>query len=87
MIKVIKFENPTCKPCKEVEKILQAIKTTLDFELVNVDTYTDDGAELAQVYHVMSTPTVVIEKDGVMVDKIISLQAGVEYRERISSFM
>ena len=71
MLKLIKFENPTCQPCKALEPVLTKLKESYDFELVKVDTYTDEGAEMAQNYRVMSTPTVIIEKDGEKVDCII----------------
>jgi thioredoxin 1 len=87
MVKVIKFENPTCVPCKAVEAILTGLKEKMGFNLVHVDTYTDEGAELAQRYRVMSTPTVIIENDKGHLDVIPYVADTREYQERIAVAM
>lgn len=87
MLRILKFENPFCVPCKNIEETLTSLQNSMGFSLEHINTYTDEGAELAQEYSVMSTPTLILEKSGEVVEKIISVKSEKEYREIIGEFM
>lgn len=86
MLKIIKFENPTCQPCKVVGSALDKLRNKYTFELTCVDVYTDEGAELASLYRVMSVPTLVFECDGLRVDRFTDLVTELELESAIQQY-
>ena len=69
MISVVKFESPTCGPCKVVQGTLDRLKdafTGKDVEFVKVDiTAEENGRYSYDLWGVTKVPTVLIVKDGV----------------------
>lgn len=87
MLRVIKFENPNCQPCKTLEPILQELQLKYGFKLQHFDTYTDSGAEAAQQYHVMTTPTVIFLNGTEVLNQIIGLGPKESYEKLIRTLM
>lgn len=68
-IVLVDFYADWCGPCKMLGKVLEDI----DLNVVKINT--DKHTELAQKFGVMSIPTVVIYKDGEVVDKFIGFRS------------
>ena len=68
-MKTIKyFSAAWCGPCKAFKPVMNEIKSEGYYvEFIDIDMLTD----LAQQYNVRSVPTVVIEEDGVEVDRLV----------------
>jgi thioredoxin 1 len=85
MIKVIKFYGEWCGPCKLLNPIFEQVKSTVDgvsFQDVDVDA---DSA-LAIQYKVRGVPTIVIEKDGQEVKRIVGGTTQAALTSTINSF-
>ena len=69
-MKLIKFEQNMCAPCKVLKNYLEnELKVQVD-ETVNLTTDGDSGFELAGMYGVMKTPTLLlIDDNGAVVDR------------------
>jgi thioredoxin 1 len=74
MLKVIDFYADWCGPCKLLAptfaKLAEDFNTPdsqVQIEKVNVD----EARELAEKYGVRGIPTVIFEKDGAVVDKVV----------------
>jgi thioredoxin 1 len=84
MIEIKKFEAPWCGPCKALKPILENVSNkfgnTVNFSYINID----EQFEVAQKYHVRSVPTVVIEKDGVEVNRFVGVQSELAYTNSIN---
>ncbi|MDY6765072.1 MAG: thioredoxin [Halobacteria archaeon] len=67
------FHAEWCGPCKKQDPILEELAEEYSdaFTLEKVDV--DDNPDIAQQYGVRSVPTIVIEKDGEVVEKFIGL--------------
>ena len=68
MIKIIRFTASWCQPCKILAPIfgeLQNEVSGVSFETVDVDYNKDKASQ----YSVSSVPTVIIEKDGQIVNR------------------
>jgi thioredoxin 1 len=68
MIKVIKFSSTWCQPCKMLAPIFGEVQNEVSdvmFETIDVDTNRDKATQ----YSVSSVPTVIIEKDGQIVNR------------------
>ena len=68
MIKVIRFTASWCGPCKMLAPIFGEVQNEVSdvmFETIDVDTNRDKASQ----YSVSSVPTVIIEKDGQIVNR------------------
>ncbi|MEG2898257.1 MAG: thioredoxin family protein [Eubacterium sp.] len=81
---LMKFENPQCHPCKIVEAYLQELAKKYSFTVIKVNTYTDEGVKLAQKHNVMTTPTVIFIKDGVVMHQLVGLAPKESYEALIN---
>jgi thioredoxin 1 len=68
MIKVIRFTASWCGPCKMLAPIFGEVQNEVSdvmFETIDVDVNKDKSSQ----YSVSSVPTVIIEKDGQIVNR------------------
>lgn len=83
MVTVKKFSAAWCGPCRALAPIMNEVKT--QFSNVVFEEYDVDVAyEEATKYGVRSVPTVVIEKNGVEVDRFAGLQSKLAYINAIN---
>ena len=71
-MKTAKYFSATwCGPCQTFKPIMNEIKSEGYYvEFIDIDNLSD----LAQQYNVRSVPTVVIEENGVEVDRVVGMQ-------------
>lgn len=64
------FSAEWCGPCKlqipELEKLKEMMGDAIEIKKIDVD----DNLELAQKYGIMVVPTLIIEKDGVVKERL-----------------
>jgi thioredoxin 1 len=73
MVEVKQFSASWCGPCKMLTPVMNEVKseiTEANFQYVDVD----DNGDLASKYGVRGVPTIVIEKDGVEVKRLVGMQ-------------
>lgn len=75
---LVDFYADWCGPCQRMGEILEAME---DINVLKVNT--DEHNELAMSFGVMSIPTLILFKDGVLVDKLIGLQSKDDIEEFI----
>ena len=66
------FHADWCGPCKKQDPIIDDLEEEhpdVEFEKIDVD----ESPDVAQEYGVRSVPTIVVEKDGEIVEKFIGL--------------
>ena len=82
MLKLVKFYTTWCVPCKMLTPILNQLKQEFNLEIEEINA--DNGVpEEYSSYNIMSTPTVLVFKDGKFVEKIQGLQTPQTYKETI----
>ena len=81
-MKTAKYFSATwCGPCQTFKPIMNEIKSEEYYvEFIDIDNLSD----LAQQYNVRSVPTVVIEENGVEVDRVVGMQTKRVMLERMS---
>ena len=68
---VVDFWAPWCGPCRmvgpEIDKLSERLGAAVKFVKVNID----DNGDLAMKYGVMSIPTMLLFKDGEVVERLV----------------
>ncbi|WP_042345461.1 thioredoxin [Bacillus massiliigorillae] len=68
------FWAPWCGPCKMIAPVLEELDGELSDAVKIVKVDVDENQETAGKYGVMSIPTLILLKDGEIVDKVVGFQ-------------
>jgi len=90
---VVKAELPTvvdfwaewCGPCQKVGPIIEELGAEYQGKVQFAKLDVDGNAVTATMYAVMSIPTVMLFKDGDVVDKMIGVRSKADYKSWIDS--
>ena len=78
MVTVKKFSAVWCGPCRALAPVMNEIKgnySNVKFEEYDVDTHYDEATK----YSIRSVPTIIIEKNGVEVDRFTGVSSKMTY--------
>jgi len=70
MKKILYFSAPWCLPCKQFGPVMEQMGQSIPVQKINVD----DQPDLATAYSVRNVPTVIIVKDGEIVNRMVGVQ-------------
>lgn len=83
MIQVKKFSAPWCGPCKALAPEFKKLKDMFpDVKFVDVDVETDDNT--VALYNIRTVPTVIIEKNNEIVERLTGLYPKQKYIDTIN---
>lgn len=69
-VRLLDFYADWCGPCKKQDPILEELEAEYDdVEFVKIDV--DDEQDVANQYQVRSLPTVVVERDGDILERFV----------------
>jgi thioredoxin 1 len=83
MVTVKKFSAIWCGPCRMLAPVMNEIKSkypNVKFEEYDVD----DEVDEVEKYRVTSVPTVIIEKNGELLERFTGLQSKIAYQNAIN---
>ena len=71
---LVDFWAPWCGPCKMIAPVLEELDTEMGDKVKIVKVDVDENQETAAKFGVMSIPTLIVLKDGEVVDKVVGFQ-------------
>ncbi|MFC7393711.1 thioredoxin [Scopulibacillus cellulosilyticus] len=71
---LVDFWAPWCGPCKMIAPVLEEVDSEMSDKVQIVKLNVDDNQNTASEYGVMSIPTLIVFKDGEIVDKVVGFQ-------------
>ncbi|WP_419881867.1 thioredoxin [Peribacillus sp. B-H-3] len=78
------FWAPWCGPCKMIAPVLEELDSEMGEKVKIVKLDVDENQETAGKFGVMSIPTLILLKDGEVVDKVVGFQPKEALSELIS---
>lgn len=81
------FWAPWCGPCKMIGPILEELDEEMSDKVQIVKLNVDDNQETASKYGVMSIPTLILFKDGEIVDQVVGFQPKELLQARIEQYV
>jgi len=82
---VVDFYADWCGPCRMVKPIIESLSQEYDGRVSFAKVDTDLNQELAARYDILSIPTVMIFRNGQVVDKVVGAVPAQVYRQKIES--
>ena len=88
MINIVKIYQTHCMPCKMLTPILEKLQAEFTGRISVQSVNADNGIpELYSNMNIMSTPTLLFLKDGVLLEKISGLKTYNELKELIDKLL
>lgn len=88
MINIVKIYQTHCMPCKMLTPILEKLQAEFTGRIQVTDVNADEGIpELYQNMNIMSTPTVLFLKDGVLLDRFSGIKSYDEVKKLIEKLL
>jgi thioredoxin 1 len=81
---LVDFWAPWCGPCKMIAPVLEELDSEMGDKVKIVKVDVDENQETAAKFGVMSIPTLLVLKNGEVVDKVVGFQPKEALAERLS---
>ncbi len=85
---LIDFWAPWCGPCRIQGPIIEDLSSEFDNKKIKIGKMNiDDNPEIAQKYNIMSIPTIIIFKNGKILDQLVGLRGKEDLKKIINKYV
>ncbi|MDD4210933.1 MAG: thioredoxin [Clostridia bacterium] len=84
---LVDFYADWCGPCKMIAPILEQVAETLGEDATIAKLNVDDNPQISRTYMVMSIPTMIIFKNGQIMEKLVGLRPENALLETIKKYI
>lgn len=82
---LVDFWAPWCGPCKALAPILDQLASELAGKVSVCKVNVDDASEIAGKFNIRSIPTLLVFKDGKVVDQMVGLASKDDLKARLAA--
>jgi len=86
-VSLVDFWAPWCGPCRMIAPIIEELAEDFDGKATIAKVNTDEEQNVAVKYGIRSIPTLLIFKDGEVVDQMVGAASKQAYADKINSFL
>lgn len=83
---LVDFSAVWCGPCKMLAPIVEELSTEMEGKAKVFKVDVDKSGDVAQKYNIMSVPTVMIFKNGEVVDKVVGFQPKEVFTSKLEQY-
>ncbi len=83
---LVDFYADWCEPCKWLDKILEEVKSSADFQFKILKVNTDKHLDLTHEFHLRSVPVLMIFKNGEIMWRVNGFLMANELLEKLREF-
>ena len=84
---VVDFLATWCGPCRMVSPVIESLADEFDGQMPICKLNVDEVPDVATQYKIMSIPTVMIVKNGEVIDKAVGVRTKEEYQNMIKNVL
>ena len=84
---LVDFWATWCGPCRTISPIIDELATELEGKAVVGKVNVDDNSEIPQNYGIRNIPTLLVFKDGELVDKMVGVAPKGQMIEKLEAHM
>jgi thioredoxin 1 len=84
---LVKFEAEWCSPCKALAPVLEDLSKEYENRIQFLKVDIDESQDTAQLYSVRSIPTLLLFKDGLIIERVVGVVGKAKMQELLDGVL